>query len=65
MSYFSYRWAGIKDGRYSKKELEELVQKEPTFPVAVEISKTDMLIIDEISMISAHILNQVRFKAFF
>ena len=54
-----YRWAGIKDGRYSRLQLEEMAKKSSTFGQRNDILKTHILIIDEISMISAHILNQV------
>lgn len=55
-----HHWAGILDGRYSFGQLEELFRNDDNFAAARErIQKTEILIIDEISMLSKKIFEQV------
>ena len=55
-----HKWAGIEDGRHLDEEIVHLVQSDERFiTVKKDIMSTDLLIIDEISMISAKTLHQV------
>ncbi|XP_062616249.1 uncharacterized protein LOC134277961 [Saccostrea cucullata] len=57
-----HHWSGIYDGRYSHATLEELFQNDDNFAVAKErIERTECLIIDEISMLSAAVFDMVEF----
>ena len=54
------RWADIEDGRHTTSELVELLNFFPFFKnTATRIKETDVLIIDEISMVSAKTFNQL------
>ncbi|XP_062613763.1 uncharacterized protein LOC134275497, partial [Saccostrea cucullata] len=56
-----HHWAGILDGRYSCEELEELFLNDDKFAAARErIQSTEILIIDEISMLSKKIIDVCR-----
>jgi ATP-dependent exoDNAse (exonuclease V) alpha subunit len=55
-----HKWAGIEDGRHLNEEIVHLMRTDGRFHVVKEnIQSTDLLIIDEISMISARTLGQV------
>ena len=55
-----HAWCGILDGRYTDRELQELVHSDEGFCEARErIKCTEILIIDEIGMASQKILNMV------
>lgn len=55
-----HKWAGIEDCRHLNEEIVHLVKTDERFlTVKYNIEVTDLLIIDEISMISAKTLNQV------
>ena len=55
-----HRWCGIQDGRYSVSELCELVKSNEKFSAAKNrILETDVLIIDEISMLSKQLFEQL------
>ena len=55
-----HKWAGIEDGRHVTEELIHLVQTDERFvKVKNNIEITDLLVIDEISMISAKTFNQL------
>lgn len=57
-----HSWAGLRDGRYSNDELARLLTNDITFKSSRQrITTTDVLIIDEISMISACIFAQLDF----
>lgn len=48
-----HRWSGIDDGRYSPSEIRTVVQNNAKYASVVnDIKHTDILIIDEISMLS-------------
>ena len=54
------RWAGIEDGRHTTSELIELLKFSPHFKNTYSrIKDTDVLIIDEISMLSSKNFNQL------
>ena len=58
--YFGNVIVGILDGRFSKPQLERLVPSDEGFEaVRRAVSKLDCIIIDEASMLSAHIFEQV------
>ena len=48
-----HSWAGLLDGRHSIEELQELIYKDVFAQARNRITNTDVLVIDEISMISA------------
>lgn len=50
---------GLRDGRYSKSELESLFEDPEYALKRKQISKADVLVIDEISMVSARTLDFV------
>lgn len=55
-----HRWAGLQDGRYTASELQNLIKTSPEFELALRrIEATDVLIIDEISMLSKNIFEQL------
>ncbi|CAG2223715.1 PIF1 [Mytilus edulis] len=55
-----HSWSGIKDGRFSDQELEDKLNKnEHYIQYKQNILSTDCLIIDEISMISKKIFEQI------
>ncbi|XP_061167824.1 uncharacterized protein LOC133176769 [Saccostrea echinata] len=55
-----HKWAGIEDGRHVTEELIHLVLTDERFvKVKNNIEITDLLVIDEISMISAKTFNQL------
>ena len=55
-----HTWAGIEDGRHLIEEIVHLVRTDERFHVVSEnIQSTDLIIIYEISMISARTLGQV------
>ncbi|XP_074649009.1 uncharacterized protein LOC141904325 [Tubulanus polymorphus] len=57
-----HSWSGIQDGRYSKSELSHRFLHDSSFSnVKSAISETEVLIIDEISMISRHVFEQVEY----
>ena len=56
-----HKWSGIVDGRYLNQEIIHLVKTDERFSTAKSnILSVDTLIIDEVSMISAKVLNQVQ-----
>lgn len=56
-----HKWSGIGDGRYLIEEIVHLVKTDEKYKVAKSnIQTVETLIIDEISMISAKVLNQVQ-----
>jgi ATP-dependent DNA helicase PIF1 len=56
------RWSGINDGRHNSERLVELVRCDEYFSTARNrIQVTDLLIIDEISMLSAKLLDTLDF----
>jgi hypothetical protein len=57
-----HSWAGLRDGRYNNDQLLKLMMNDITFKTARHrIEKNEVLIIDEISMISASTLAQLDF----
>ena len=53
-------WAGLKDSRYSNDQLVHLLECDPSFKSAAKrICETDVLVIDEISMISSKVFQQL------
>ena len=57
-----HHWAGIMDGRFSLDKLAELFNNDDKFAEAKRrIHRTQCLIIDEISMLSAKVFNMVEF----
>lgn len=55
-----HSWCGILDGRFSQRQLKELVCSDERFSDARErIKSTDVLIIDEIGMASQKIFEMV------
>lgn len=57
-----HRFSGIKDGRYSYKELCERVDGASDCgmeEICQQISVTDCLVVDEVSMVSASVFDQV------
>ena len=55
-------WAGLKDGRYSDKTLLHLMNTSEEFQNARKrISSVDILMIDEISMLSMKVFEQLEF----
>jgi hypothetical protein len=54
-----HKWAGICDGRYDDDELIRMINTKQNKLVNKRIKETNTLIIDEISMISAKIFDQV------
>jgi len=56
-----HKWSGIVDGRYLNQEIIHLVKTDERFSTAKSnILSADTLIIDEVSIISAKVLNQVQ-----
>ena len=56
-----HKWAGIDDGRHSPQELVELVKCNVKYKNVVErIRQTDILIIDECSMLSERMFDSLR-----
>ncbi|XP_033729325.1 ATP-dependent DNA helicase pif1-like [Pecten maximus] len=57
-----HKWSGIEDGRHLNEEIAHLVKTDERFMKAKQnIETVDVLIIDEVSMVSAKVLNQVQF----
>ena len=56
-----HRWSGIMDGRYAIENLDKLILTDKFIEVRERIEGTDVLIIDEISMVSASIFEQVKY----
>ena len=57
-----HKWAGLEDGRHLNEELLHLIKTDERFlHVKANIECTDLLIIDEVSMISTKVLNQLEF----
>ena len=55
-----HRWSGIGDGRYTGQKLQQLVCHDDQCAGAKErIISTEMLIIDEISMMSRNMLDKL------
>ncbi|XP_021349151.1 uncharacterized protein LOC110447633 [Mizuhopecten yessoensis] len=55
-----HRWSGIQDGRYSSKEVVSLIKNNEKFKDALQrIQLTDTLIIDEVSMLSERLFDQL------
>ncbi|CAC5392062.1 PIF1 [Mytilus coruscus] len=55
-----HKWAGIEDGRHLNEEIVHLVQSDERFmSVKHNIETTDLLTIDEVSMVSAKTFNNV------
>ena len=54
-----HSWTGILDGRYSLSELEDMVASDQFDGIRRDIQQCDLLIIDEVSMLSARIFEQV------
>ncbi|VDI58846.1 Hypothetical predicted protein [Mytilus galloprovincialis] len=55
-----HKWAGIEDRRHLNEEIIHLVQSDERFmSVKHNIQTTDLLIIDEVSMVSAKTFNKV------
>ncbi|OWF42456.1 DNA repair and recombination protein pif1, mitochondrial [Mizuhopecten yessoensis] len=56
-----HHWSGIHDGRYSSKEVVFLIKNNEKFKYALQrIQLTDTLIIDEVSMLSERLFDQLR-----
>ena len=52
------RWAGIQDGRHSQERLIELITTDEAYSsVKQRITNVDVLVIDEVSMISKKIVD--------
>ena len=57
-----HKWGGLHDGRYQNSELLHLILTDEHFgDVKGRILNTDVLVIDEISMVSNRTLSQVEF----
>ena len=57
-----HSWAGLRDGRYTNTQLLELLRTDVQFKAAAtRISQADVLVIDEISMISCKVWSQLEF----
>ena len=57
-----HKWGGLHDGRYQNSELLHLILTDERFgDVKGRILNTDVLVIDEISMVSNRTLSQVEF----
>lgn len=55
-----HSWAGIEDGRYDSDELEGLIKSSPHFHETLRrITETDVLVLDEVSMLSQKIFEQL------
>ncbi|XP_053395637.1 uncharacterized protein LOC128555878 [Mercenaria mercenaria] len=55
-----HRWSGMDDGRYSSKETVSIIKNSPNSALTLErIRQTEVLIIDEISMLSRSMFEQV------
>ncbi|VDI39104.1 ATP-dependent DNA helicase PIF1 [Mytilus galloprovincialis] len=56
-----HKWSGIRDGRYLIEEIVHLLRTDERYTVAKSnIESVETLIIDEISMVSSKVLNQVQ-----
>ena len=56
------KWGGLHDGRYQNSELLHLILTDERFGgVKGRILNTDVMVIDEISMVSNRTLSQVEF----
>jgi ATP-dependent exoDNAse (exonuclease V) alpha subunit len=55
-----HHWSGIQDGRYHNVELLRRLESAENQTVSSRIKDTDVLIVDEISMISRKIFEQVK-----
>lgn len=57
-----HHWAGIQDDRYSHSDLTELFDNDDRFAAAKKrILEAEVLLIDEISMLSARTFDMVEF----
>ena len=56
-----HSWAGLLDGRHSIEELQELIYKNVFAQAWNRITNTDVLVIDEISMISAILFDNLEY----
>lgn len=57
-----HRWAGIEDGRHSNAEIMHFSNHDERFKTArTNILSVDTLIIDEVSMVSSKVLQQVQY----
>ena len=57
---FIFSWAGLYDGRYDILTLKNLVVEDDKYAhVRKNVSETDCIIIDEISMLSAKLFEQL------
>ncbi|XP_053390923.1 uncharacterized protein LOC128553771 [Mercenaria mercenaria] len=55
-----HRWSGMDDGRCSSKEIVSIIKNSPNSALTLErIRQTEVLIIDEISMLSRSMFEQV------
>lgn len=61
-AYTLHKWCGIEDGRHMNEDILQLVNSDERFIHAKEnMRRTNILIIDEISMISAKTFSQVEY----
>jgi hypothetical protein len=64
--YVSRNFSGIMDGRYSGQELMQLVDSDDAFAsIRAQLAVLDCLFIDEASMLSAYMFEQVFFFGFY
>jgi ATP-dependent DNA helicase PIF1 len=55
-----HRWSGIDDGRYTSKEIVSVIKNSPKSALNLQrIKQTEVLVIDEISMLSKSMFEQV------
>lgn len=60
MFYIYFRWAGLYDGRYHSSELKDLVLRDDRYDhVRKNACDADVIIIDEVSMLSKKIFEQL------
>lgn len=57
-----HKWAGLEDGKHTNEVLVHLIRTDERFVnVKKNIESTDILFVDEVSMISTKILDQLEF----
>ena len=56
-----HSWAGLLDGRHSIEELQEIIYTDVFAQARNRITTTDVLVIDEISMISALLFDKLEY----